>query len=538
MRLFSQLFSELDSTTRTLDKVESLERYFRAADPRDAAWALFFLTGHKIKRAINTRLLGQWVQEKTGLADWLLAECYESVGDFSETMALLLPDPAPKVERSDPLPLHRLVEERIVPLRDLSPDRQRQLVIDTWHLLDSQERLLWHKLILGEFRIGVARTLVARAFANVASVPADVMAHRLMGAWQPTVEDYLHLQNPEAQRSDPGRPYPFFLAQPLESAPHELGDIAAWQAEWKWDGIRAQLIRRQDQVLVWSRGEDLVTDRFPEVAQIGRLLADGTVLDGEILCWRGDAPMPFAALQKRIGRKSVGAKLLAEAPVAYMAFDMLELDGVDVRSSPLVQRRARLESLAATIHRDFALRVSPTVDASTWDQLVGRQAASRELGVEGLMLKRRTSPYRVGRPRGDWWKWKIAPYSIDAVMIYAQRGHGRRASLYTDYTFGVWDGGELVPIAKAYSGLSDEEIHEVDNWVRHHSVESFGPVRKVQPELVFELHFEGLQLSTRHKSGIAVRFPRMHRWRKDKSPADADTLEMMKRLAAAHLRNG
>jgi DNA ligase-1 len=531
MQLFSQLFSELDSTTRTIDKVQALERYFAAAEPRDAVWALYFLTGNKIKRAINTRLLGEWARETTELPEWLLGECYDAVGDFAETMALLLPESTNDTATIASLELHELVEQRIVPLRDLPPEKQRELIVDTWRLLGPQERFLWHKLILGEFRVGIAKTLVIRAFAGFANVPADVMAHRLMGQWQPTVDDYEHLRSPDVHRTDPGRPYPFYLASPLESPVSELGDFAEWQAEWKWDGIRAQLIHRQGQVLVWSRGEELVTDRFPEVAQVGQVLPEGTVLDGEILCWSDDRPLPFAALQKRIGRKSVGAKLLKDAPVVFMAFDLLELDGLDLRETPLAERRSELETLAAAVHGDFALRISPAIVAENWEQLAELRATSRSQSVEGLMLKRLNSPYRVGRPRGDWWKWKIDPYTIDAVLIYAQRGHGRRASLYTDYTFGVWHEGELVPVAKAYSGLSDAEIAEVDAFVRRNIVEAFGPVRRVTPELVFELHFEGLQLSTRHKSGIAVRFPRIARWRKDKKPEDADTLEAMKRLA-------
>lgn len=567
MRLFTDLFTALDTTTRTVEKVQALEQYFAAAPPRDAVWALYFLSGRRINRAVNTRLLREWLSAETGLPLWIIDESYDAVGDLAETLALLLPNraegtPALRVETGDvatgmlfsqrellsgylpesifsddeaasptPLPLHRLVEERILPLPDLPAEAQRLLVTQTWRELDAAERLVWHKLIMGEFRVGVARTLVAKALANVAGVPPEIMSHRLMGGWEPTAADYERLLKASSGASDPGQPYPFFLAHPLASDPRELGEPQEWQAEWKWDGIRAQLLRRQDQVVLWSRGEDLLTDRFPEVAAVGAAIPNGVVLDGEILAWRDEQPLPFAALQTRIGRKKLSAKVLADAPAAFMAYDLLELEGADIRASSLIERRAKLEALLTSMPLGTALRISPMFEFSSWDEVVELRRSARERSVEGIMLKRRASAYGVGRPKGDWWKWKVDPLSIDAVLIYAQPGHGRRASLHTDYTFGVWDAGELVPVAKAYSGLTDAEIHEVDAFVRRNTIERHGPVRIVRPELVFELHFEAIQPSTRHRSGIAVRFPRMNRWRRDKEPADADTLETLRALA-------
>ena len=529
MQRFTQLFIELDSTTRTAEKVRALERYFETAEPADAAWGLYFLTGRKIKRAVNTRLLREWIMAATGLPGWLVEESYDAVGDLAEALALLLPSEGQSVA----IPLHTIVAERILPLRDLPPEEQQRLVTETWQLLDSRGRLVWHKLIMGEFRIGVAATLVARALAKVAGIPPAEMSHRLMGHWEPTAADYEALLGGGSGLESVARPYPFFLAHPLESSPESLGELRDWQAEWKWDGIRAQLIRRKGQVLVWSRGEELVTDRFPEIRGVGESLPDGTVLDGEILAWKGNLPLPFAVLQRRIGRKTVGAKLLAESPVALMAYDIMEFQGQDIRETPLFQRRQILEQLVAETNHP-ALRISPTVSAGSWSELESIQSEARERVVEGLMLKRGDSAYGGGRPKGGWWKWKIAPLSVDAVLIYAQRGSGRRASLYTDYTFGVWHEGQLVPVAKAYSGLTDEEIAEVDAFVRRNTLERFGPVRVVRPELVFELHFEGIQASSRHKSGLAVRFPRMARWRKDKPAAEADTLALMQTLARTH----
>ncbi len=528
MQHFTELYLALDSTTRTAEKVAALVRYFQQAQPADAAWALFFLTGNRIKRLVPTGLLRDWIAETANLPLWLVEECYDAVGDLAEAVALLVPTH----DRATSEPLHELVERRMLSLRSLQPDEQTKIVQSAWRDLSPAQCLVWHKLITGEFRVGVARTLVVRALASVANVPPATMAHRLMGDWQPTTQSYLALLSGGAVE-DPGRPYPFFLAHPLEQPLDSLGNIADWQAEWKWDGIRAQAIRRAGQLMIWSRGEEVVTDRFPELGCFLRALPDGTVLDGEILAWRGDQPLPFAALQTRIGRKKLSPKVLQASPVAFMAYDLLEDGGVDARSRPLADRRQLLEELVASAGACPELRLSPVVAAPTWAALEQAWHTSRERLVEGLMLKRRDSPYGVGRGRGVWWKWKISPHSIDAVLIYAQRGHGRRASLYTDYTFGVWSNGQLVPVAKAYSGLTDEEIHQVDSFVRRNTLEKHGPFRVVKPELVFELHFEGIQASSRHKSGIAVRFPRMNRWRHDKRPDEADTLDSLKRLLAS-----
>ncbi len=526
MRRFTQLYERLDATRRTAEKVAALEAYFREAPARDAAWALYYLTGRRLKRAVPTTLLRTLVAEAVGHPDWLVEECYDAVGDLAETLALLLPEPA--TPRS--WPLHELMEQRLLALREADEPVKREILRSTWHELTGAERFLWHKLITGGFRVGVARTLVVRALAGVAGISQPAMEQRVTGDLRPTEETFLSVMSPEGPRDDPARPYPFFLASPVSEDPTTLGDVACWQVEWKWDGIRAQLLRRQGLTAIWSRGEELVTDRFPEVQQAAERLPEGSVLDGEILAWKGDAPLPFGVLQKRIGRKRVGPKTLADAPVVFLAFDLLEIDGQDMRAAPLSERRAKLESL---LEDGRALRLSPVLTAESWAELERLKNEARERGVEGLMLKRRDSPYRVGRVRGDWWKWKVDPHRIDAVLMYAQRGHGRRASLYTDYTFGVWSEGELTPVAKAYSGLSDEEIREVDAFVRRNVTGRFGPVRVVKPELVFELQFEGIRASGRHKSGVAVRFPRMARWRRDKDPAEADSLDTLKALLPA-----
>jgi DNA ligase-1 len=534
MLRFAALFDEIDRTTSTNAKVAAMARYFAAAPAADAAWAVFFLTGRRLKRLVPYAAIHDWTLAATGLPSWLLEESYSVVGDGAETAALVL-DQLPPAADDAPLPLAQWVEDRIVPLRGMDPEVQRRRVMEWWAPLDRLQRFVLLKMITGELRVGVSQTLVVRALSDAAALPTATVAARLMGDWTPSPEWFASLLATEPTDIDESRPYPFFLASPLEAEPSTLGDRADWILEWKWDGIRAQLVRRGGSVHLWSRGEELITHRFPEIAAAATRLPDGTVLDGEVLAYRDGRPLPFSALQQRIGRQKQVAQMARAVPVVFMTYDLLEEQGRDIRDRPLQERRARLVQVLASRSQDDAgpegvLRVSPIVEGATWNELAAERRDSRARGVEGLMLKRAASSYGVGRRRGEWWKWKIDPYTIDAVLIYAQPGSGKRASLLTDYTFGVWEGDELVPIAKAYSGLSNEEIAEMDRWIRRHTVERFGPVRHVAPVHVFELGFEGVARSPRHRSGIAVRFPRMLRWRRDKRPEDADTLENVRRL--------
>ena len=527
MKAFTELFTALDETTKTKAKTAALVTYLQSASSVDAAWAIWFLSGRKLRQVVPSRRLAEWASREAGISDWLFDESYSAVGDLAETIALLLPYSDASLEMS----LSQLVIE-LEKLRKMDEGQQRQLVLEFWRQMNQQERFVFNKLITGGFRVGVSQQLVIRAIAKHSGVEAGTIAHRLMGNWEPTPEFYAQLMHPDEDGADVSRPYPFFLASPLEAEPTSLGDIREWQAEWKWDGIRSQLIRRAGQTFLWSRGEELITERFPELSALGDLLPEGTAIDGEVLPWKDGKPMPFAQLQQRIGRKTVTKKILADVPVCIVAYDLMEFGGEDIRPKPLRERRQLLAEIINAIPeaQKPLLTLSPIVESESWEGLGEIRTGSRERGVEGLMFKRLSSPYRVGRQRGDWWKWKIEPYTVDAVLIYAQRGHGRRASLYSDYTFAVWDGDQLVPFAKAYSGLTDEEIGKVDNFIRRNTVESFGPVRSVKPELVFELAFEGLQRSTRHKSGIATRFPRMLRWRTEKKIEDADSLETIKAM--------
>ena len=526
MKRFAQLYDEIDRTTSTNAKVAAMARYFGSAPPADAAWAVFFLTGRRLKRLVSYPAISEWALAATGLDPWLLEECYSIVGDGAETVALVL-DQLPPQTLDSAMTLAAWVERRVLALRDADAAGQQTRVIEWLRSLDRLQRFILLKLITGEFRVGVSQTLVVRALAQASGLPVSTVAARLMGEWTPTADWFAALLSHEQTADDRSRPYPFYLASPLDGDPTSLGEPADWLIEWKWDGIRAQLIRRAGTVHLWSRGEELITHRFPEIAAASTRLPDGTVLDGEVLAFREGMPLPFSALQQRIGRQKQVAQMARAVPVVFMAYDVLEDHGVDIRPVPLHERRQRLQRL---LEGEGVVRLSPVVDAHSWDALAAARMHSRNRGVEGLMLKRRTSPYGVGRKRGDWWKWKIEPYTIDAVLIYAQPGSGRRASLLTDYTFGVWDGGELVPIAKAYSGLSNDEIDEMDRWIRRHTRERFGPVRHVEPTHVFELGFEGIARSSRHRSGIAVRFPRMLRWRRDKKPEEADTLDNVRRL--------
>jgi DNA ligase 1 len=526
VKRFAELYAEIDSTTATSAKTAALVRYFAEAAPRDAAWAAWFLTGHRPRQAVKTRNLHTWAAEEAGLPLWLFEESYDAVGDLAETIALVLPEPSAQ----DETPLHQWIEERILPLRELGEAEQRARLTDYWASLRGTERFVFNKLITGGFRVGVSALLVIRAISQAFGVDTKVIAHRLTGDWWPTAQLWRDLITGASIETDRSNPYPFFLAHPLEAPPETLGPREQWLAEWKWDGIRAQLIRRGEVTALWSRGDEPIAGQFPEIMADAQKLPH-CVLDGEVLAWTDGRVMPFAALQKRLGRKSPGKKVMAESPVILLCFDLLELDGLDWRERPLAERRAKLADVILSIPGGSRFEMSSQVRAPTWETLAEARAQSRSLGTEGLMLKRLDSAYGVGRPRGAWWKWKIEPYTLDAVLIYAQKGNGKRASLYTDYTFGIWKGDELVPFAKAYSGLTDEEIREVDAFIRRNTLERFGPVRTVRPELVFELGFEGIQRSPRHKSGIAVRFPRMLRMRKDKAISQANTLEDAFRLA-------
>jgi DNA ligase-1 len=559
VKAFADLYDAIDRTTSTNAKVAALAAYLSAAPPADAAWALFFLTGRRLKRLIPSALLHAWTLELTGLPEWLVHECYSAAGDYAEAIALMLDGrvqplsareltrapaagtqaflfegPPPEDDHRVDLSLAEWLEQRIQPLRGMSDEERRIRVLQWWSRLDTRERFLLNKLLTGEFRVGVSHTLVVRAIAQVASLPAAIVEHRLMGTWEPSAAAFEALLGPEGPADDPSRPYPFCLASPLdpvvegpaEAAVESLGPREEWLVEWKWDGIRAQLIHRSGGVFLWSRGEELITDRFPEISAAALRLPAGTVLDGEIVAYADGRPRPFAALQQRIGRQRQVREVAADVPVAFVAYDLLEDQGTDSRDRPLRERRQRL----LAVLQDSGLMVSEEVAADSWARLADLRSGSRDRGVEGLMLKRWTSTYRPGRRRGDWWKWKIEPFTMDAVLVYAQPGSGRRATVFTDYTFAVWQGGELVAVAKAYSGLSDEEIDELDRWIRRHTTERFGPVSAVEPVHVFELGFEAIARSTRHKSGIAVRFPRILRWRKDKRASEADTIETLEAM--------
>jgi DNA ligase-1 len=526
VKRFARLFAALDETNRTGEKVEAMAEYFASAEPADAAWAVYFLGGGRPRRLIPVRRLSTWAMEIADVPDWLFAECYDAVGDLAETIALLLPAAR---EPSD-LPLARWVEERLLPLAKQGEAEQRATVLQGWGELDGTARFVWNKLLTGAWRVGVSQQLVVRALAKTSGVDEATLAHRMSGNWDPSAEWFTALMTADTRDADRSRPYPFYLAYPLESELEALGAPEEWQLEWKWDGIRAQLIKRDGQVWIWSRGGELVTERFPELAAAGAVLPDGVVLDGEIMPWKDGRPLPFAQLQRRNGRLRLGPKLLADVPVVLIAYDLLEQGGEDLRPRPMAERRERLERLLHEVPLEERLIPSPIVSVASWDDARVTQGRSREMLAEGLMLKRRDSEYGVGRRKGGWWKWKVQPYSVDAVMVYAQPGHGRRASLHTDYTFAVWDEENLVPFAKAYSGLTDAEIRELDAWIRRHTLEKFGPVRRVEPVQVFELGFEGIQRSTRHKSGVAVRFPRILRWRTDKPAAEADRMETLRTL--------
>jgi DNA ligase 1 len=536
---FAQLVVALGQTTKTNDKLRLLRAYLLAAPDTDKLWTLALFTGRRPRRVASGRLMARWCMEITGLPDWLFAECYGLAGDLSETIALLLPSgPPPHTGHGPagaPTTLAQILHQ-FTQLQKATESEKKAAIVGYWQQFTADECLVFNKLMSANFRIGVSANLLMQAVATHEGLSVPEVAHRMSGHWNPANTTYASLLTTNALSTDNSKPFPFYLAYPLETACAELGPPHAWQAEWKWDGIRSQVIKRKGEGYVWSRGEELVTDKFPEFARLIDLLPNGTCLDGEIVALPPNfeaierpKPAAFSALQTRLGRKSITKKILLEVPVGFLAYDLLEWQGEDLRQQPLSQRRQLLERLFAQV-ASAGFRLSETLGFATWNDLIMARNRARQEGTEGLMLKRKASTYGTGRRRGDWWKWKIDPLTIDAVMIYAQKGSGRRSNLYTDYTFAVRDGDRLVPFTKAYSGLTDNEIAQVDAFVKANATEKFGPVRTVKPELVFEIAFEGISESKRHKSGVALRFPRMLRWRRDKTPIDINTLDDLKTL--------
>jgi len=535
MKAFAQLFLSLDETNKTNEKVKVLKDYFTCVPDTDKMHMLALFTGRKPKRQINATLMRNWAIEASNIPAWLFEESYQVVGDLAETMSLLMPENSSGSEKS----LTEWIAE-INTLSDKTEEQRKLWLMESWAMLTIQERFVFNKILTGGFRVGVSQSLVIKALSEISGLDAATLTHRIMGSWMPETYSYKQLLEDQNPADDISRPYPFFLAYPIQETSDKqrsveelqgaLGDAAEWQAEWKWDGIRAQMIRRDGKIFIWSRGEDLATDKFPELHPFLNALPDGTVLDGEILSFRDGLPLPFNVLQTRIGRKNLSKKILEESPVAVIAYDCIEYNGEDIRHRSQAERREILEQLQAETPFPEVFRLSVLVTFANWGELAVKRELSRAMIAEGIMLKRKSATYQVGRKRGDWWKWKIDPLSVDAVMIYAQKGHGRRADLYTDYTFAVWEGDKLVPFAKAYSGLTDAEIGKVDYFIKRNTLEKFGPVRTVKPELVFEIGFEGINRSTRHKSGVALRFPRILRWRHDKPKEEADTLDTLKAL--------
>jgi DNA ligase-1 len=525
MKQFVALFHELDASTSTNHKVDALCHYFSEATDEDKLWTIALFTGRHPKRAIKSAQLRSWAAEAAGLPLWLFEECYHSVGDLSETIASVLPNGVGYEETT----LAGWIAY-IQSMHQLPDEEKKQYILTTWSHFNKDERFVFNKLTSGSFRVGVSQKLLVKALSKSTGIKENLLTHRIMGNWQPDATTYTQLILEKSEVDDISKPYPFYLAYALDQSLEDLGDVNDWLCEYKWDGIRCQLIKRNGQIFLWSRGEELITDRFPELANMASHIEDGTVLDAELVAMKDHKPMPFIQLQTRIGRKKITPQLQANVPVCLIAYDILEHQGIDLRQESMHVRRKLLVDKVRQINHSN-LKLSIELCFHSWNDLDKLRAESRSQMAEGVMLKRKTSSYQSGRKRGDWWKWKVDPLTADAIMIYAMSGSGRRANLYSDYTFAVWDDNQkLVPFAKAYSGLTDAEIAELDNWIKRNTIEKFGPVRSVQPHMVFELGFEGINFSSRHKSGIAVRFPRILRWRRDKPANEADTLKQLKAL--------
>ncbi len=526
LELFATLVSELSSSTKTNDKLQSLVDYFATAPDADKVWVIAIFSGRRPRRAVNSRFMREWCLEITSYPEWLFNECYGTVGDLAETLALLLPETKPTDQINKSLS-HYL--ETFISIEKQDESVRKKFIIDSWNQMNRDERFVFNKLITGSFRIGVSQKTIVNALAKTVNLTASVIAHRISGNWDPSTTSFSDLLSESASITDFSKPYPFYLAYALEENAENLGLPEEWQAEWKWDGIRGQMIKRNNDLFIWSRGEELMTDKFPEYFILKDMLPDGVVIDGEIIPAIDGKPLPFSVLQTRIGRKNIGKKQLQDAPICFFAYDLLEYNYIDWRQKSLIERRKKLEEIILPT-KNNAIQISEIINFNSWEDLSELRKKSRDMNSEGIMLKRRNSDYKVGRKRGDWWKWKIDPLTIDCVMVYAQKGSGRRSNLYTDYTFAVKDGDQLVVFTKAYSGLTDKEFAQVDNFVKKNAIEKFGPVRTVKPELVFEIAFEGIAASNRHKSGVALRFPRISRWRKDKTADEINTIEDLRKM--------
>jgi len=528
MKRFVKLIQQLELSNKTNDKIAALIHYFNDATDKDKVWVIALFTGKMPKRPIQSSLLKLWAIEITGTPEWLFSESYANVGDLSETIALLLP---PAIHSSD-LQLYQWIED-LHNLQGKDDQTKKNFILNAWNKLETQERFIFNKLISGNFRIGISNKMLINALAKQNTLDSAKITHSIMGKWNPLEITFSELINGEHVNTDNSWPYPFCLAYALGNVPESLGDISLWQAEWKWDGIRGQIVKRNDELFIWSRGEELVTDQFPELQFLVDFLPNGIVLDGEILAYKEEKVLSFSSLQQRLNRKTITKKQLQEVPIGFFVYDILEFETEDFRTKTLKIRRKILEQIFSKIQGNVVL--SPVISCKSWEELEEIRQSSRSINSEGIMLKKLDSLYHSGRKRGDWWKWKINPYTIDTVMIYAQKGSGRRANFFTDYTFAVRNGENFVIIAKAYSGLTDKEIKEVNAFVIKNAIEKFGPVRTVKPELVFEIAFEGIAVSKRHKAGLALRFPRILRWRKDKNSAEINTLDDLNQLLQSTL---
>ena len=528
MKRFAQLIQELELSNKTNDKIEALVTYFNEADERDKPYVIAMFTGKRPKRPITTTLIKQWAIALSGIPEWLFTESYHSVGDLSETIALVLPTAEYNIDK----PLYQWISELAI-LQGKTDEEKKDYILTSWNSLATQERFIFNKLISGNFRIGVSNKMLVNAIAKQSKQEANKIMHSIMGKWQPSEITYADLTAGAHVNTDNSWPYPFCLAYAIDTEPENLGDTSAWQAEWKWDGIRGQIVKRNGELFIWSRGEELVTDQFPELHFLKEELPDGTVLDGEILSVKDGNVLSFNTLQQRLNRKTIHKIQLDNAPIGFYTYDILEYEGNDIRTTVLSKRRQLLEKVINNLNTKSVVVLSPVIEFKEWQELAELRETARDINSEGIMLKHMNSIFHAGRKRGDWWKWKINPYTVDTVMIYAQKGSGRRANFYTDYTFAVRDGEKLITIAKAYSGLTDKEIKEVNSFVNKNAIEKFGPVRTVKPELVFEIAFEGIAESKRHKAGLALRFPRIARWRKDKKIDEVNTLDDLKALIPA-----
>lgn len=524
MKRFAELCAILESTANAREKMAALTVYFQDAPPPDAIWAIRLLLGWKPSRIATSQTLRRWARECVQFPDWLFEESCAAVGNLLETLALLIPLP----DTPGDVPLHVRMQRDLLPLRDLTENEQRAAVSAAWTQMDAQQRFVWNTLLTGGFRPHVSEKTLIRALSAWRGLPTTVLACRLKQEWEPTVAGYRALFSHDIAALDSSQLYPFqrwYEEPPARGASGAIGD---WRIDWHRNGMRAQLIKRGSSVFLWSDDHVIVNDTFPEICEAMAAMTDGTVLDGVITAWSADGPLHRAELERRMKRKRLTKKFKHEVPVRYWVYDLLEIQGEDVRTQPF---RQRIHQAAGIIPTEVGsvIHLAEPLEAASWHRLHALRNDARRHGADGVLLRRWTASACPSTRKADQWRvWKADPLTAPVVLVYVQALNAASGQRSVEGTFAAWDGGDLVPVAKTSAGFSDEDVNAIEEFAKQHTVERFGPVRSLKAELVFTLAFDSVSLSTRRKSGLVLHHPRVAGRLLDASIHDAERIAILR----------